>query len=107
MGAGSSGQALLTGGELAITRKSPAATLQAVSICRGSLSRRRERHGHKGGERHEQRNGASHINLLLHGGEYTRGTKVAPPVKALTGCGVVYRCDVVETDWRVRLATVI
>jgi hypothetical protein len=81
----SGGHALSTGGELTIARKAPVATLQAVSICRGGLGRLRECHSHKGGERYQHWKSAPHLNLLLNRGEYTRGAKVLPPVKALTG----------------------
>jgi hypothetical protein len=86
-GARRSGQALLTGGELTISRKALAAALQAVSISRRSFGRRRQRHGHKG-KRYQHWNDAPHVNLLLVGGEYTRGVRTLPLVKALTGRGL-------------------
>ena len=59
----SGGQALRTRGELAIARKAPVTTSQAVPILRGSLGCRRECEGRKGGEQYQHRNRAMHFDL--------------------------------------------
>jgi hypothetical protein len=61
-GAGSGGQALLTGCELAIARNAPAVALQAVSVHRTSLSLSRK--CHESDERCHKRDAATHFNLL-------------------------------------------